>query len=846
MNNAPDMIFKGEDANNYFGFSVSGGGDINGDGYKDFIVGAYGHNSNKGKIYIYKNALKGNDIPDIITYGEFQNQLGSSISAAGDVNGDGYDDYIAGAPAYGDFARGRAYIYFGSAIPDTLPDITINGFTDNSWFGWSVAGLGDVNADGYDDIAISAPEYNSSQGRVFIYLGGAVMDTVHDLKMSGVTTVSRFGHSISSAGDMNGDGYSDIVIGSPSYQSSRGRTNVFFGGSPMDTVSDYNYGGSNIDDNLGISVACAGDINGDNYSDILIGVSGYSTSGAVYIVYGNTFNLYLIEEPIDFDYFGYSVSGAGDVNGDSFSDFLVGAPYKNSRGQAYLYFGGSELISSPVEFTGTEYEFGYSVSGSGDVNNDGYGDLIIGERGFQNNHGRAYIYFGGYEFDNSHDIVLNNLYMYEEFGTNVRNAGDINADGTDDVLVGSPVNDLYGGSAGAVYLYLSSPPSVKPIFISVKDVPNDQGGKVNLKWTRSAYDVIGNDMITDYLIQRSLPPGGGGFYWENIASIPATKESFYAYNVNTPFDSLAGNSGNLYYRITARTNSSSNFWRSNVLYGRSIDNIAPLMVSPFTAAASGPDVRLYWQRSAAPDLLNYVLFRSADSVIDPHTDSVWTTATDSTYLDISPLSGQYYYFITAQDIHNNYSPVAVAESPETGLNLELTVFIEGFYSAGSNTQVSDTITAELRDQASPFAVIGQAKGVAGTDGTVMLNFNNAASGNYFIAVTHRNSIMTWSSSATAITSGGPNFYDMSTASTQAYGGNLSQVDLSPLRFAIFSGDENQNGIVDLSDVVNASNAASSFNTGYVTSDMNGDNVVDLSDLVITSNNASAFIEAVMP
>lgn len=846
MNNVIDMKLKGEATNNYFGFSVSGGGDINGDGYKDFIVGAYGVNSNKGKIYIYKNSLTGNDIPDVITYGAFQSQLGASISDAGDLNGDGYDDYIAGAPSYGDFARGRVYIHFGSANPDTIPELIINGFDDQSWFGWSVAGVGDVNADGYDDIAISAPEYNSQQGRVYVYFGGSVMDTVHDLRMSGLTTSSRFGHSISSAGDMNGDGYSDILIGAPSYQSSRGRFSVYYGGSPMDTTSDYGITGAAANDNLGISVSEAGDLNGDGYSDILAGAPGSDTTGVVYVVLGNSLSLRTTAGEDDFGYFGSGVSGAGDVNGDGYSDFIVGAPYANfSQGKAYLYYGGLDLdYSHDVEFFGFNFEFGNSVSGAGDVNNDGFDDVLIGEPGFDIDKGRSYIYFGGYTTDNSYDILMSKNKWGEEFGHCVSKAGDINGDGIEDILIGGPGNDIFGGGSGAVYLYLSSPPSVKPILISVKDVPNDQGGMVNLKWTRSAYDVVGNDMITDYLIQRSLPPGGGGFYWENIAYIPATKESYYAYNDNTPFDSLSGNSGNLYYRITARTNAASNFWRSNILFGRSIDNLAPEMVMMFSADQISSDIRLNWKRNTEPDLLNYILFRSNTPEINIETATPISTLTDSTYLDASPPAGLKYYFIVAQDIHNNKSIVAVTEAPNVTVNL--TMFIEGFYDANNNSQVSDTVSAYLRNTVSPFNIIDESISVVSASGNAVLKFGIAVNGNYYLTVNHRNSIETWSASGIAVLIGSYVSYDLSNALSKAFGNNLDQVDTSPLRFGIYSGDENQNGTVDLTDVVSVSNAAGIFTNGYVSTDMNGNNITDLTDLVITSNNAGAFVTAIVP
>ncbi|MBK8983698.1 MAG: FG-GAP repeat protein [Ignavibacteria bacterium] len=845
MNNVPDMIMTGEATSNSFGWAVGGGGDINGDGYKDFIVGASGFNSNRGKIYIYKNSLTGNDIPDVITYGEFQSQLGNSISDAGDLNGDGYDDYIAGAPSYGDFARGRVYIHFGSANPDTIPEQIINGFNDQSWFGWSVAGVGDVNADGYDDIAIGAPEYNSQQGRVYVYFGGSVMDTVHDLRMSGLTTSSRFGHSISSAGDMNGDGYSDILIGSPNYASSRGRFVVYYGGSVMDTVSDYGITGTAANDNLGTSVSGAGDLNGDGYSDILIGSPGYDTTGGVYTVLGNSLSLRVISGENDYDYFGSGVSGAGDVNGDGYSDFIAGAPYANNRGKAYLYYGGSDLnYNHDVEYFGFYSEFGYSVSGAGDVNNDGFDDVLIGERKFDIDKGRSYIYFGGYSADNSYDILLYSNQYGEEFGSCVSNAGDINGDGIEDILVGGPGNQIFGGGSGAAYLYLSSPPSVKPILISVKDVPNDQGGKVNLKWTRSAYDITGTDMITDYLIQRSLPPGSGGFFWENLAYIPATRESFYAYTDDTPFDSVSGNNGTLYYRITARTNNQNNFWRSNIVYGRSIDNIAPLMVSPFNASAVIDDVQLTWKRSSAPDLLNYILFRSYSQTINPNSETPYATTVDSAYVDTSPLSGLFYYFIVAQDIHGNYSPVAVALSPNITLNLSM--YIEGFYNSVNDQQVSDTITVELRNSISPYTTADVSKAVVSSTGNAVLNFGGAADGNYFISVKHRNSIETWSANSNSFSRTSPANYDLSSSSSQAFGNNLIQIDSSPLRFGNYSGDVNQDGVIDLSDGSLIDNDAFNFASGYLPTDVNGDDVTDLADAAVSDNNAFNFVGIVRP
>ncbi len=847
MNNFSDMILNGEAANNYYGFSVTGGGDINGDGYKDFIVGAYGVNSNKGKVYIYKNALTGSDIPDLAVYGESMSELGNSVSDAGDLNGDGFDDYIIGAWTYGNFATGRVYIFFGSANPDTIPDLILNGFSNNSRFGTSVSGAGDVNADGYDDIIIGAPEYNSSQGRVYIYFGGSNMDTIHDVQITGAASLYRFGQSVSSAGDMNGDGFSDVIVGIPGTSSNRGSIRIYNGGNPMDTAFDQIYSGTVADEQFGHSVSEAGDVNNDGFSDVIFGAPGYQGyKGLAVILLGNNIGGFSIRGDNAGDQLGYSVSGAGDINGDGYSDVVIGAPYANGAyGKAYINLGSSFPDTSKyLEFSANYFKFGNSVSDAGDVNNDGYDDFIICEEQYLYGAGRAFIYFGGNQPDNVHDINLNYNSPYERFGIAASSGGDINSDGLDDILIGAFVNDINGSSAGAAYVYLSSAPSVKPMLISVKDVPNDQGGKVNLKWTRSSYDVIGNDMITDYLIQRSLPPGGGGFYWENIATIPATKESYYAYNDNTPFDSLSGNSGTLFYRITARTNVASNFWRSNILYGRSIDNLAPEMVMMFTADEISSDIYLNWKRNTEPDLLNYILYRSNTPEINLESAIPISIHTDSTYIDISPPSGLKYYFIIAQDIHNNKSIVAVTEAPN--VTVELTMFIEGFYNANNNSQVSDTVRAYLRNIVSPFNIIDESKAVVSASGNAVLKFGIAVNGNYYLSINHRNSIETWSASGIAVTIGSSINYDLTNAVSKAFGNNLNQIDTSPLRFAIYSGDENQNGTVDLTDLVSVSNAAGIFTNGYVPTDMNGNNITDLSDIVITSNNASAFIAKIVP
>ena len=178
--------------------------------------------------------------------------------------------------------------------------------------------------------------------------------------------------------------------------------------------------------------------------------------------------------------------------------------------------------------------------------------------------------------------------------------------------------------------------------------------------------------------------------------------------------------------------------------------------------------------------------------------------------------------------------------------LNLTVLIEGFYNSSTDTMVGDTVRVYLRNLSSPYAIVDSSACYLSSSGIGTLIFSNAFNGtNYYLDIRHRNSIETWSAAGQSFTSFFGT-YDFSNANSQAYGNNMAQVNTSPVKFALFSGDVNQDGFVELSDVVLIYNDASNFVTGYANTDVNGDNLIDLSDLLITYNNSSAFVSKVTP
>ncbi len=404
-------------ANASFGSSVSSAGDVNGDGYSDVIVGANYYDNgqtNEGAAFVYHGSSSG-----ISTTAATQlegNQatayFGRSVSSAGDVNGDGYSDVIVGAYKYdaGQTDEGAAFVYHGSSSGiSTTAATQLEGNQATAYFGRSVSSAGDVNGDGYSDVIVGANYYDNGQtdeGAAFVYHGSSSgISTTAATQLEANQAYCWYGYSVSSAGDVNGDGYSDVIIGAYKYddvQTDEGAAFVYHGSSSGISTSATTYLRSNqANAFFGHFVSSAGDVNGDGYSDVIIGAYKYddvqTDEGAAFVYHGSssgistTATTHLQANQADASY-GFSVSSAGDVNGDGYSDVIVGAYHydngQSSEGAAFVYHGSSSGISTTaatqLESNQAIAYFGRSVSSAGDVNGDGYSDIVVGANSYNN------------------------------------------------------------------------------------------------------------------------------------------------------------------------------------------------------------------------------------------------------------------------------------------------------------------------------------------------------------------------------------------------------------------------------------------------------------------------------
>ena len=488
LNGSKGFTFQGTDENSFSGTSVSGAGDINGDGLKDIIIGAFGADAEEqgevGASYVifgnpqgFPPTLGPMDLDGtngfIIRGVDENDNAGTSVSAAGDVNGDRLDDLIIGANYAGPLSisenPGESYIVFGrnTGFPavfnlsdlDGSNGFIIRGIDANDFFGVSVSGAGDMNGDGFSDLIIGAPfaeeEEPEATGESYLIFGSdqgfpavlnvSSLDGSNGFTFRGVSSEDYVGSQVSGIGDINGDGFDDVIAGSPFSEIREpllvySESYVIFGGE-----TDF--------------PAVLTPLLLDGKNGFIIRASGESQS------------------------LGDSFDNAGDVNGDGLNDLLIGAPAADPEGnkdagKSYIIFGRNTDFPAVFDLTTLDGSNGLAIMGveensfagrsssAGDIDGDGLSDVIILDRTADpeevENRGKSFVVFGQSTdtlatfplatLDGSNGFIIEEINQNDLIGS-VSSLGDVNGDGLDDIIIGVPSADPNGvENAGESYI----------------------------------------------------------------------------------------------------------------------------------------------------------------------------------------------------------------------------------------------------------------------------------------------------------------------------------------------------------------------------------------------------------
>jgi hypothetical protein len=662
LNGSNGLRLNGGSAYDYAGCSVSTAGDVNGDGFDDLIVGAYGVDGGGGSYVVFGKAggftatLNLSTLTGVdgfrLSGGVLGAQTGDSVSSAGDINGDGYDDLLVGASLAGFHGgdSGSCYIVFGKAGGFTdLVNLSgldgTNGFRldGENWFdnlGATVSAAGDVNGDGFADLLVGAYGADSSlnshsklsYGASYVVFGGNFTNAVTQLggtsadTLTGSAAAERFvagrgADTLIGKGGADvfdaGQGNDSISVSDLSFQRADGGTGfdtlTIAGGGLTLNLQDFRnqlFGLERIDltgsgdnsltllkqdvlnlSNTSNSLRIDGNT-GDHFRFLDAGWTqgvdatvnsiiyhSFSNGAARVLVNAdveaardlllplsalNGNNGFRLDGAVSFDGLGFSVSAAGDVNGDGYGDVLVAAVSadplgRSGAGSSYVVFGKASGFAPSLNLANLTGSDGFrldgaaavmfsgsSVSGSGDVNGDGYADLIIGAPSAQPHgaaSGSSFVVFGhAGSFSASLDLStlsgsngfrVDGAAAGDQLGRSVSMAGDINGDGFDDLLIGAYGADPHGASSGSSYIVFGNATGTFAATLDLSSLNGANGfrldgavaGDKSGSSVSAAGDVNGKAAGFASVLNLSSLNGNNGFRLEGVGKTDASGRS---------------------------------------------------------------------------------------------------------------------------------------------------------------------------------------------------------------------------------------------------------------------------------------------------------------------------------
>jgi len=439
------------------------------------------------------------------------------------LNDDDLADLVVGAPHSGPGGvadAGKIIVYLSIGGVPLSSTVEIQEKLSGDLLGWSVANAGDLNGDGFDDLAAGAPFADPSgrtdAGNVTIFFGGPGFGVRPNITIDGANAHESLGFALAPGGDINNDGYDDLIVGAPYFSSGTmsevGRAYVFFGGATMDADPDKTFMGDTAGSHFGTSVAGGVSVDNDALLDIVVGAPDKPAAGAAYVIRNvNRANptVNVVNGPAAGDLFGMSVAMLSDFNGDTFGDIAVGAPWHNNgsavdSGEVAILYGGAKFntgIDLALYGQAAGEWFGWAVA-AGNVHEDRWTDLVVGAPNSTLNatlDGRAYVYFGSGAPTANPNITLVGDVGSNFFGGSLAIGGNLTGDIAPEFVVGDPTFNVVGHpNAGRAYVYAGEHVVVvvseNPIVRGYVRIPNTTEGLPGFTVT---LDPLGKTTTTD-------------------------------------------------------------------------------------------------------------------------------------------------------------------------------------------------------------------------------------------------------------------------------------------------------------------------------------------------------------